>query len=643
MASQQRPLPDPATRKPGSLLWVGLGSALVAITLWAVGTWEPLERSAYTWLFQMRARLSDHNWDDRIAVIAIDEASLKRYGRFPLSRERYAELLDQLLAVQPAAIGFDILFPEATAADAAFADSIAFSGNVVLAEGDNGQGQSLQNSLSLTQGADGTFLLGSVRHTVDSDGISRRIWLYEGEFPSFSVALLDVYRTSLENTLSPETQLSADLNEFLERLFEQPQQFDRRDQWVNWPGPIDATSQGSGLQVLSLVDVLEDRVDIGTLQNKIVLVGVTGTAIDPLRTPFHATVPTAGVYLHAAVVDNLLGNAFITRAPLWAVMALLLACGIGSIPLLKPLPMRGRIAALAAVIPLWFALAYGSFLGKVWLPIAAPIGTVLLSTLGLQLIEQRERQALMALFAINLSPEMANFLWQHRGEILQDGVIQPQELTATVLFTDIRGFTTISENLTSQKLLPWLNRYFEVMTSCIMDHGGVVDKYIGDAIMAAFGAPLARSENGAVQADAIAAVAAALAMHERLQSLNQEFRAEKLPEVRFGVGIHTGKVIVGTVGNRQRLSYSLFGDTVNVAARLESSTKILPQGAPYPILLSETTYAQVRDRYPATPMGEIQLLGRKDKTKAYTLSQSSRPAQGLPQSIPGAKKYSEHP
>ncbi len=618
MALQHHRFSGQSDRGLGFTLAVGLGSGLLAIMMWVLGAWEPLERSAYTLLFRTRAQLSDHTWDDRIAVIAIDEVSLERYGRFPLSRDLYAVLLDTLLPVQPAAIGFDILFPEATADDAAFAEIIEISGNVVLAEGDNGQGQSLQNSLSLTQGADGTFLLGSVRHTTDSDGLSRRVWLYEGDFPSFGVALLKVYRTSLENILSPGEQPSANFNAFLTHLFENPQQFDRRDLWVNWPGPIEGTATKPGLQVFSFVDVLEDRVDISALQNKIVVVGVTGTAIDPLRNPFHQTTPTAGVYLHAAVLDNLLTDAFITQAPLWAVIVLLLGSGVGGSLLLKNLRMRGRVAVLAGMIPLWFTIAYGSFAGEIWLPVIAPLGTTLMGALGLQLIEQRERQALMDLFAINLSSEMADLLWQHRGEIFQEGTIQPQELMATVLFTDIRGFTTISETLPSADLLSWLNRYFEVMTTCIMDHGGVVDKYIGDAIMAAFGAPLARPGNDAWQQDAIAAVSAAIAMHERLQSLNQEFRAANLPTVEFGVGIHTGPVIVGTVGSRQRLSYSLFGDTVNIAARLQDMTKTLTQGATHPILLSQYTHEQMGDRYTVAPMGAIQLRGRTEKTTLYT-------------------------
>ncbi|MEM9267273.1 MAG: adenylate/guanylate cyclase domain-containing protein, partial [Cyanobacteria bacterium P01_F01_bin.13] len=167
----------------------------------------------------------------------------------------------------------------------------------------------------------------------------------------------------------------------------------------------------------------------------------------------------------------------------------------------------------------------------------------------------------------------------------------------------------------------WLNRYFEVMTECIMDNGGVVDKYIGDAIMAAFGSPVARLGKAGIQADAIAAVQASMAMVERLEELNKEFMAQGLPTVKFGVGLHTGPLVAGTVGSRTRASYSLFGDTVNIAARLQDMTKKLTQNSPYPILMSEATYQYVREQYAiVAEKAKIQLRGRTAQTTVYTLS-----------------------
>ena len=137
----------------------------------------------------------------------------------------------------------------------------------------------------------------------------------------------------------------------------------------------------------------------------------------------------------------------------------------------------------------------------------------------------------------------------------------------------------------------------------------MVDKYIGDAIMAVFGAPAPRHQPEEIQADAIAALHAALEMHERLQQLNQQLAAQQLPLIKFGIGVHTGPLIGGTIGNRQRLSYSLFGDTVNIAARLESMTKQLPDDAPFRLLLSAETYQQTQEHFPVTLFQSGQLRG----------------------------------
>ena len=610
----------------------GLLSAAVGASLITVGAWEPLERMAYRGLFLTRQTLAPVEWDDRIVVVAIDDASLGLYGPYPWSRSLYAELLDQLAVVQPAAIGLDILFPEATPEDAQLAESLLLNGTGVLAVGDNGQGEAIQVTPTLTQPAQGYFALGHVKHTPDGDGVSRQNILYEihggAVAPSFAIALVQTYQTSLANTLTAEPLEIPEINPI---FFEQPEQFDQRQPvWVNWPGHTrpqpDQTESVDGLTTLSYGALMaENSPLLDDLQNKIVLVGYTatgvaGNAIDALRTPFEPQIPTAGIYLHAALVDNLLNNRFLTRLPEGWSIGLVVFIGLASAFVLKALRLRLRILFTLVFFPLWFAIAYGGFTQGLWLPIAAPVGTTLISVLGLQFLEQQERQALMDLFAINLSPEMAEFIWQHKGELLTEGQIRPQVLTATLLFVDIRGFTTLSEKLPSDVLLPWLNRYFEVMTDCIMAHGGVVDKYIGDAIMAAFGAPIARPGAHAIREDAIAAVESCVAMVTALERLNQEFAAQGLPTVRFGVGLHTGKLVAGTVGSRSRASYSLFGDTVNVAARLQDMTKQLAQDTPYPVLMSAATYNQVRQYCEAMPKGQIQLRGRAEETPVYALS-----------------------
>ncbi|MFG6105946.1 adenylate/guanylate cyclase domain-containing protein [Leptothoe sp. EHU-05/26/07-4] len=612
-----------------------LAAAGLGVSLFGLGLWEPLEQMAYTGLFLTRDRIGALQWDDRIVVVAIDNDSLAAYGPYPWSRDLYATLLDHLMIAQPAAVGFDILMPEATPEDAQLAESISFSSNVVLAVGGDGKGNSIQVTPTLTTPAQGFFQLGHVKHTPDLDGLSRQGFLYERHqtsfAPSFAIALLDVYQQNLTQLI---TETPTTLSEQSVQFLEHPEQFDQtQSMLINWPGltrPGKGQKSHQGLKTLSFSEILNGSAVIDQLQNKIVLVGYTATGVvgtveDPIRTPFEQDIPTSGVYLHAALLDNLLNNRFLNRLPQGWTLALIMLSAMGSSLILKPMRLWGRLIFVIALIPAWFVITYLGFIAGLWLPMAAPIGTTLLGMMFLQVAEQRERQALTDLFAISLSPEMANFIWQHKEELLTKGQIHSQELTATLLFTDIRGFTTIAETLPSDQLLSWLNRYFEVMTECIMSHGGVVDKYIGDAIMAAFGAPVSRSGKDAVQQDALAAVGASMAMVERLKDLNQEFTAQGLPTVRFGIGLHTGDLVAGTVGSRYRANYSLFGDTVNIAARLQDMTKQLTKNSPYPILMSEATYQHVADQYTViAEKAQIQLRGRTAQTTVYTLGEMGK-------------------
>lgn len=641
-----------------SVLAAGLAATLLSVGLWAVGAWEPIERVAYTGLFLVRDRLHPIQWDDRLAVIAIDEASLAAYGAYPWSRDQYTRLLDRLMAVQPAAIGLGILMPEATPEDAQLADSIRLSSNVVLAIGSDPYGNFLQVSPSLIGPTEGFVRLGHVNHLSDTDGLSRQAFLYEIEgtqvAASFAIAIAEAYQHSLQNLITAEP---IDVPKIRPEFLTQPQQFDRTAPlWINWPGatrPPVAASPQTQLTTLSFVDVLTDNDGdlIDQLQNKIVLLGYTsvgtvGETREAIRTPFERRIPTASIYLHAAIVDNLLNDRFLRRlSPGWTLACIALV-GFGSSLVLKPLKVRGRLLVMLAALPLWSALVYGSFLTGLWLPVAAPMGASVFALMACQFAEQRERQTLMDLFQINLSPEMAKFIWQHQQELLTDGMIHSQTLKATLLFVDIRGFSAISEKLPSDILLPWLNRYFEVMTDCIMAHGGIVDKYIGDAIMAAFGGLVTQTEETTIRHSAIAAVHTSLAIIERLQDLNEEFAAKDWPQIKLGIGIHTGTLVGGTVGSRHRASYSLFGDTVNIAARLQEVTKTMASDIRYPILLSEATYEYVHTHFLLEKRGHILLRGRTEETTIFTPTDdlspnwqrsaptSLTPRPTAPQSIP---------
>ena len=569
----------------------GALAGLMSVAMLQLGMWKPLEYLGYNTLFQIRESgiWPNPGWDQRIAVIAIERHSLQEYGQFPWPRNRYAELLSALKKSPPTAVGFDILFLDPSPKDDILAAAIAANGKVVLA------GTIKEEPVaSLKAVAAG---VGHIGHEADSDGISRESKIFLDGIPNFGLAMTHRY-----NAANPQNPV----------LLPQSNNSQAQKVWVNWPGKT------KNLPTYAFVDVVQGRIPADALTNKLVLVGIVATGFDPISSPLDGN--TAGVYLYAALIDNLLNQRLLRRLPVLVEMLLLFGIGPLTGWVLWNRGVRARIAIALGLPIIWIgaaAVLFGFFFW--WVPIAAPIGTLILAGTALQLREQYEKQQLMRLFEKHVDPETAQLIWQRKAEIFEQGELEPQELTATVLFMDIRSFTSISEKMPPRDLLNWLNNYLEAMTDCIMDHGGVVDKYIGDAIMAVFGVPFCHSEYPEIQKDALNAVAACIAMHDKLHELNQQLRIDRKPLIKFGIGLHTGQLVAGTVGGSRRLNYSVIGDAVNVAARLEAMNKEIVSDSPFNLLVTGRTFAYVRDRYEGQKVGSIQLRGKKEETVVYAI------------------------
>lgn len=569
----------------------GALAGLMSVAMLQLGMWKPLEYLGYNTLFQIRESgiWPNPGWDRRIAVIAIERHSLQEYGQFPWPRNRYAELLSALKKSPPTAVGFDILFLDPSPKDDILAAAIAANGKVVLA------GTIKEEPVASLQAA--AAGVGHIAHEADSDGISRESKIFLDGIPNFGLAMTHRY-----NAANPQNPV----------LLPQSKNRQTKKVWVNWPGKT------KNLPTYAFVDVVQGRIPADALTNKLVLVGIVATGFDPISSPLDRN--TAGVYLYAALIDNLLNQRLLQRLPILVEMLLLFGIGPLTGWVLWNRGVRARIAIALGLPIIWIgaaAVLFGFFFW--WVPIAAPIGTLILAGTALQLREQYEKQQLMRLFEKHVDPETAQLIWQRKAEIFEQGELEPQELTATVLFMDIRSFTSISEKMPPRDLLNWLNNYLEAMTDCIMDHGGVVDKYIGDAIMAVFGVPFCHSEYPEIQKDALNAVAACIAMHEKLHELNQQLRVDRKPLIKFGIGLHTGQLVAGTVGGSRRLNYSVIGDAVNVAARLEAMNKEIVSDSPFNLLVTGRTFAYVRDRYEGQKVGSIQLRGKKEETVVYAI------------------------
>jgi adenylate cyclase len=223
----------------------------------------------------------------------------------------------------------------------------------------------------------------------------------------------------------------------------------------------------------------------------------------------------------------------------------------------------------------------------------------------------KERDRLRETFGRYVTRQVADHLM--KGNLNLGGELVP----VTVLFSDIRSFTSISERMEPPALLDFLNEYFSGMVESVMNHHGVVDKFIGDAIMAVFGAPVPQAD------DPLQAVKAALEMRTRLAKINENFKSRGLPEIRTGIGLHSGQVVAGNMGHVERMEYTVIGDTVNLASRLEGMTKELQCD----VILSEDLYQQVEADVLAEPLQRIKVKGRDQDVMVYRLL-------GLKQSSP---------
>ena len=320
---------------------------------------------------------------------------------------------------------------------------------------------------------------------------------------------------------------------------------------------------------ISAVDVMSERTDLAQLQGKIVLVGTTAPGLLDLRaTPVDNVYP--GVEIHANMISGMLDRNIKQKPPyvIGAEFLSLLIAGL-TMALLLPLlnPMKSLLVTVAVLVMVLFFNLLVFHVGNLVLPLAS--GLLLISLLfALNMtygyfVETRGKRQIVGLFGQYVPPELVDEMALNPESFSMEGASREM----TVLFTDVRGFTTISEGLDPKQLSQLMNEFLTPLTEVIYKHRGTVDKFMGDCIMAFWGAPLAdpaHARNG---------VLAGMEMHEALQKLKPEFLARGWPEIRIGVGLNTGRMSVGNMGSKLRTAYTVMGDAVNLASRLESITK----------------------------------------------------------------------
>ena len=444
---------------------------------------------------------------------------------------------------------------------------------------------------------------GHINPVVDDDGVLRRVPLlveFEGDY--YEALSLTVYRALVTKSLGATQEVQPVFREQrLEFLRVGPAAIPVDDH-----GAALVPFRAKGFEYVPVVDVLRDRVAPGSLKDKVVLVGTSTPALADLRaTPVSNVLP--GVEVHASMIAGMLDQDF-RRSPWYTVGAEVVLLAIGGvalavlIPLLSALWATVAVAAGAVLITGFNVLAWQE--GLV-LPLAASLLMIAaLYTMNMAygyFIESRSRRLIARRFREYVPPEVVARM--ERDPAKYD---TPRTAELTILFADVRGFTRISEALAPEALREYINDYLTEMSTIIRSrHKGTLDKYIGDAIMAFWGAPMEDREQERN------AVLAALDMQKACAALNQRFRSRGWPPLEIGVGVNSGVVRVGDMGSQLRRAYTAMGDAVNAAARLEGLTKRYGVG----ILVGEATRQRVRE----VTFREVDRVRVKGREEAITV------------------------
>lgn len=568
----------------------GILAALVTVTLVTFGFLDGLEYWSLSQLFERRGERAPVA---PIVIVSVDESTFAELNtQWPFPRAMHGQLLTRIAAGRPLAIGVDLIFdtPSSRGAedDAALGAAVAGAGIVVLGAGAAEESQPFYRRETLNppirvirQGAAG---VAPVNMYPDPDSTIRRVplWLTLGDerIAGFDTQLHAlVARAGLSVAALPRTA-SVLIN------------FNGGPQTYPW---------------VSYYRVLNGEVPAEYFAGKIVLIGPTTELLhDQFRTAFAAGGDMPGVEVHANALETLIRGNAIREIPRPLTTALAVVAALAGAALVVRLhALRALIAAAA----LWGALllpAYAGFVrADVWLRVMAPSLALVLGY-GATVVEsfvreQRERRRLSQFF----SPDVVREVVRHKDE----GSLTTSRRTVTVLFSDIRGFTSISERLQPEQVAEMLREYLSEMTEIVFRHGGTVDKYIGDCVMALYNVPFEDPEH------AIKAVRTGLEFQERTIAVSQRWEAKLGITIRNGVGITTGEAVVGTLGSRQRLEYTAIGDTINLGARLESITKDYKTD----IIISEFTYEHVKDHFATKELGDVTVKGKTRPVKIYAV------------------------
>ncbi|MFD2115521.1 CHASE2 domain-containing protein [Paenibacillus yanchengensis] len=535
-----------------------------------------------------------------IVIVAIDDESLQYMGSWPWERSVHATLLEQLAEANVAAIGFDITFPlPSTDAieDEQFVNAVKRAGNVVLAqfgvfdEFSTGDIYAVEMQTPFPALEAAASQVGHLNTIVDMDSVVRKALLQfyneDQRIDSFAWKLAEQYAAHHGKQLAREQIPLDKFGRFHIPFATKPQTYEVVPYWM----------------------VVSGEIDPAYFENRIVLVGTYTPGIkDYYLTPLDSKQSMYGVEIHANIIQTILEGNYKQEVHWLINSGILLVAAIIAYWICR---IRSVIASFAVMLVAIIAflsaarLLYSSGFIMSLVYVVAMLATIYIAMVANNyIVELRERKRVTEVFGKYVAPEVVKQILQSGEEGLKLG---GSRRTLTILFVDIRGFTTLSEKVEPEEIVAILNEYLDLTANCIFKFGGTLDKFIGDATMAVFNAPLTQPDHP------MQAIRTAWAMKEGALPLERALQQRYGQSVSFGIGIHTGQAVVGNIGSKTRMDYTVIGDTVNTAARLESIA------LPGQIILSEAVYEQVKDSVKVVALGEVQLKGKDQLLTIYEM------------------------
>ena len=571
---------------------VAVSCAGLVYLAYFLGFMDILELKSLDLRFQIRGTVAPRL---PIVLVSIDQDSFDELNLpWPWPRNLHAALIHRLAHSQAKIIALDILFGEPKAnlkEDEELAQAIKEAGNVVLAAeltdvpSDFGIKMTLSPPIPLIR--QDALGYGLVNLSTDKDGIVRSAQpaiLFEANmYPSFAYRIFQAW--------------VGEKNPAGKHFSTAPIIFNFRGPPRTYP-------------VVSYYRILRGEIDPSYFSGKIMMVGSFALSLhDNYPTPFSPNRPMSGVEIEANFVDTLFANDPIIPFAGWGHMVIFLflcATTIWFSIYLSPLKTFAIVLTLAGLYGFLCVHLFSEH--RLWLPMTPALFGIVLSyggfTLNNYIREQKERIRLRSMFSKYVSPDIVEEILDDREGLALSG----KRRHITVLFSDIRAFTSLSERIAPEQVVSLLSEYLAAASQIIYKYGGTVDKFIGDAVMAIFGAPKSHAD------DALRAIKAGVEIIELADKLGPTWLRLTGVPLKVGVGINSGEAVVGSIGSDIRSDFTAIGDTVNLASRLEALTKELE----VPILISEFTAAEIDDALTLTRLHHVKIMGREASVLVYT-------------------------